>query len=198
MFGSKVKFSGRLSTRVIRRPKASLLWKLKNLLYMWPGIWRLLVAKLDGIQHFQGALKLRVLKADGLVIDHGLVSLRLVTTAFVNFMVAELQAETSVWGDFKFHDCGTGVTPAAIGNTAMETQFGGARVSGTQVQGASAKIYQSVATIPFTGTLAITEHGLFSIITAGTLMDRHVFSAINVENGDSIQFTYDLSVDDGG
>jgi len=43
----------------------------------------------------------------------------------------------------------------------------------------------------------VTEHGLFNASSAGTLMDRTVFSAINVVNGDSIQFTYELTATAG-
>jgi hypothetical protein len=113
-------------------------------------------------------------------------------------MVDELQAETSVWGDFKFHDSGVGTTAEDAGDTDIETTDGESRSTGTQAEGASANIYQSVGTIAYTTTKAITEHGLFSIAAGGTLMDRTVFSAINVVNGDSIQFTYELTVSAGG
>lgn len=48
---------------------------------------------------------------------------------------------------------------------------------------------QLVGTIAYTGTLAITELGLFKDATSGPLIQRHVFDPINVVNGDSIQFT---------
>ena len=60
------------------------------------------------------------------------------------------------------------------------------------------EIYKSVGTITYTTTKAITEHGLFNIVTAGILMDRHTFTAINVVNTDQIEFTYELTVNDGG
>jgi hypothetical protein len=112
-------------------------------------------------------------------------------------MVDELQS-ASEWGDYDYHDCGTGVTAANVADTAMETQYGGARASGTPGEGASANIYQNVGTISFTGSLAITEYGLFCNLTGATLMDRHTFAAINVANGDSIQFTYELTCTAGG
>ena len=48
----------------------------------------------------------------------------------------------------------------------------------------------------FDATAAIVEHGIFSQAATGggTLLDRSVFSAINVASGDSIQFTYDLTL----
>jgi hypothetical protein len=48
------------------------------------------------------------------------------------------------------------------------------------------------------GTLAITEHGIFSASSAGVMLDRSVFSAINLTRGsDSLQTTYDLTVPSG-
>jgi hypothetical protein len=88
------------------------------------------------------------------------------------------------------------VTAEAIGNTAMETTDGESRATGTQTESA-ANAYQSVGTIAYTSTKAVTEHGLFNDSSAGTLMDRTVFSAINVVSGDSIQFTYTLTLTAG-
>jgi hypothetical protein len=112
-------------------------------------------------------------------------------------MVDQLQTETSVFGDFKHHDSGVGTTAENVANTAMETTDGESRVSGTQTEGA-ANVYVSVGTISYTTTKAITEHGLFNDPTAGTLLDRSVFSAVNVVSGDSIQFSYSLTVNSGG
>jgi hypothetical protein len=181
-----------------RAPKASLRWKLSNLHRLIPQALRISLAKVLKTPTFWGSLRVRHIKANGSVIDYGLVSLKLVTTAFVEFMVDQLQTETSEWGDFKYHDSGVGVTGANVADTDIETTDGEARATGSQEEGASAEIYKSIGTISYTTTKAITEHGLFSQATGTTLMDRHTFSAINVDNGDSIQFTYELTVDDGG
>ena len=108
-----------------------------------------------------------------------------------------MQTETSVFGDFKFHDSGVGTTAEAAGDTGIETTDGESRATGTQTESAS-NAYRSVGTISYTTTKAITEHGLFNDASAGTLMDRSVFAAINVVNGDSIQFTYTLTLTAGG
>jgi len=118
---------------------------------------------------------------------------RVVTTAFVNFLVDQLQTETSVFGDFKYHDSGIGTTAEAIGNTGMETPWGGSRDTGTQVEGASANIYKSVATTTYNATKAITEHGLFNASSDGTLMDRTVFAAINVVDTNQIEWTFQIT-----
>ncbi|HEY0701268.1 MAG TPA: hypothetical protein VGD60_00730 [Candidatus Acidoferrales bacterium] len=123
----------------------------------------------------------------------------LVTTTGVNYMASDFASGGSspTISGFKYHDSGTGTTAAAIGDTALQTGTGNARVSGT-ASNPSANIYQSVATLPYSGSAAITEWGLFSASTSGTMWDHRVFSAINVGNGDSIQFTYKLTIASGG
>lgn len=147
----------------------------------------------EGVVLMTSALSARVLRRDGRVEDLGVICRREVTDAFVEFMVDELQAESSEWGDFKFHEFGEGVTAADQTDTDIETPTTCARVAGSQIEGATAEIYKTVATITSDDTYAITEHGLFSHLSAGTMMDRHVFAAINVTSGDKIEFTYELT-----
>lgn len=129
----------------------------------------------------------------------------LVTTAFAAFVAAQLITETSVFGDFKYHHSGEGVGAENVADTALGTPRENARDVGTQVQGASAVGYKSIATTTYTGTYAITEHGLFSTagaggppVVGGTLMDRSVFAAINVVATNQIEWTYELTVAAGG
>lgn len=194
----KLGLSGALGVKHITLPGPGLLWKLSNLPNILRGLWKYEAANLLRLPHFEGRLYARLIRADGSAIDYGLISTLLVTDAFVEFMVDELQAETSEWGDFKFHDSGVGVTGAAVGDTDIETTDNESRATGTQIEGATAEIYKSVGTITYSGTLAITEHGLFSQSSGTTLMDRHVFAAINVVNTDSIQFSFELTVSSGG
>lgn len=196
--------SGKLMTKRVAAPRAPLSWRLRNGLrteYIWG--WLTVMAarafsKVTGIPTLTSCLRAVKIAADGSVVNYGIVGWRVVTTAFVNFMVDQLQTETSVWGDFKFHDSGVGTTAAAITDTDIETTDAVARATGTQTEGASANIYSSVGTITYDSTKAITEHGLFSASTSGTLLDRTVFAAINVVNTDSIQFTYQLTCAAGG
>ena len=142
-----------------------------------------------------GRLYVTKTSANGAVEHLGLVSTKVVTTAGVNFIVDAFQNLTEV-ESFRWHASGTNNAAEAIGNTALGTEVA-TRVEGSQTEGASANIYRTVATIPYTGTHAIVEHGIFSASTTGTLLDRSVFAAINVVNGDSITFTYDLTVPAG-
>lgn len=199
---SEMGFRGSLSARVVRAPRASLAWRLKTFfghrqLRGWLAYHLARpLARFFGFFVAVGRLQIVHVRADGSRMNYGHVY-NLVTTAFVNFMVDQLQTETSVWGDFKYHDSGVGTTGAAVGDTDIETTDGESRATGTQAENA-ANIYESVGTIAYTTTKAITEHGLFNAATGPTLMDRHTFSAINVVNGDSIEFTYRLTCTAGG
>lgn len=124
---------------------------------------------------------------------------KLVTDAFAVFVAAQLITETSAFGDFLYHDSGTGVGAEAVGDVGLGTPWGGARSVGTQVQGAGGtKTYKSVATTTYNAGFAITEHGLFNASTGVTLMDRSVFSAINVVDTNQIEWTFELAVASGG
>jgi hypothetical protein len=194
---------GDLASKLVKPGRPNLSWIVSNRLN-----WKYLkgwlaenvtapVAKRFGLLTAIGKLEAKHFRADGTVVDYGVLSRRVVTDAFVAFVVDQLQVETSVFGDFKYHDSGVGTTAEAAANTAIETTDGEARATGSQTESA-ANAYRSVGTISYTTTKAITEHGLFNDPTAGTLMDRSVFSAINVVNGDSIQFTYTLTLTSGG
>jgi len=143
-------------------------------------------------------LGMRVIRGDGRVEDLGIVSRKKVTLAFVNDIVDALQGLATPYANFKeykYHDYGTGAVGESNADTILGNDCGEAREVGTQVE-AAANIYKSVATHTFAGTFAITEHGLFNVVTANTptLMDRSVFAAINVVSGDKIESTYQLTI----
>lgn len=197
-----ISVSGALRPRRIRAARPPLRWLLAN--YLRPAfLWSLLavhlvvpLARLFGLATAYGRLEAVLVRADGTRVRYGLLGYRVITTAFVNFLASQLQTDTTEIGDFKYHDSGVGTTNEAVGDTAMETTDGESRVTGSQV--ASTNTYTSVGTISYTSTKAITEHGLFSSASSTTLMDRTKFAAINVVNGDSIQFTYVLTLTAGG
>lgn len=145
---------------------------------------------------FESSLSAVIKRADGTVIDLGIIGRKIVTTAGVNYLASTF-INTAEPESINFQDSGTGATAAAIGDTALQTATGNARVAGTQ-SNPSANIYRSVSTLSYTGTAAITEWGIFSASTVGTLFDHFVFSAINVLNGDSIAFTFNLTLTAGG
>lgn len=131
------------------------------------------------------------------LVDLGVLCHRSVTNAGVDYMATDFFDGSVDITTFDFHDCGTGTNAENVTDTALQTAYGGARTSGTPTHPAAGQ-YRSVGTITFSGSFAITEHGLFSASSVGTLWDRTVFSAINVVNTDAIQFTYTLTINAGG
>jgi len=125
-----------------------------------------------------------------------LVENKCITTAYVTYLALMHQTDATGIGDFKYHDSGIGTGDEAVGDTGLGTPWGGARDTGTQV--ASTNTYTSVATTTYNATKAITEHGLFNASSEGTLMDRTVFSAINVVDTNQIQWTFTVTFTAGG
>lgn len=128
----------------------------------------------------------------------------LVTTAGVVKLSQDtaVTAGTAAFAAFKNHGSGTGTTAAAVGDTALQTAIGTTATAGTNSNAtvSTNATVTSIGTIAYTGTSAVTEWGLFNqtTLSGATMWDRKVFSAINVVNGDSIQFTYVLTLNSGG
>lgn len=130
---------------------------------------------------------------NGVVLSH-----RVVTDAGVGYLVGQWMGGTENIANFNVHANGIGTTAEATGDTALVNEVEG-RVAGTKTRPSNNQV-RTVATINQTATQAITEHGIFNSVTvAGSVLwDRSVFSAINVQNGDAIEFTYTLTVNAGG
>lgn len=94
---------------------------------------------------------------------------------------------------------GIGTTAAAVTDTALVTESapttGGGRTVGTESRttiSVTNDNYQVAGTVTAGSGLAITEAGLFDAVSAGNMLIRSVFSAVNVVSGDSIAFTFGL------
>jgi len=110
-------------------------------------------------------------------------------------MVSDVSGMTK----FDYIAIGTGTTAAAAGDTTLGAEItggggerrGGADVTGTRVTTSVANdTGQWVTTFSFTATYAVTEAGVLNAASAGTLLARQTFSAINIVNGDSLQCTW--------
>jgi hypothetical protein len=212
---SSVPMGGELTMKVVRQrglPQRGLPteineWRMRNAVHLLSGVPRIMAARALALPHFYGAIYGTVFRGDGTVEELGLMGLKLVTTAGVTKIVDFLRAnDTTTATNFKFHGFGTGSTAEATADTALVTEettqyvTDNTRPTGTQTNN-GATVYRTVATYApdSGGTRAITEHGVFSAATAGTLLDRTVFSAVNlVASADSLQITYDLTVAAGG
>lgn len=97
---------------------------------------------------------------------------------------------------FTYLAVGVGTGAAAAANTTLGTEItdsGLARAAATAsrttttVANDTAKLSK---TWTVTGTKAVTEVGALNAGAAGTLLGRQVFTAVNVNNGDSLQIDY--------
>jgi len=96
---------------------------------------------------------------------------------------------------------GVGTTTAAVSQTALVTESApttaGGRTVGTESRTTITNTndnYQVTGTVTAGSTLAITEAGLFDAVSAGNMLIRSDFSAVNVVSGDSIAFTFGLKM----
>jgi len=101
---------------------------------------------------------------------------------------------------FDYIAIGTGTTAEGATDTALETEIttgGGERAASTgtlvttTVTDDTAQLQH---TFSFTSTFAVTEAGILNAASAGTLLCRKTFSAVNVASGDSLQVTYKVQV----
>lgn len=143
----------------------------------------------------------------GHVINYGVMGRRVVTTVGVGYIVDAFQNLVEL-EEMKYHGFGTGNTAENVSDSALVTELttqyasNSVRPTGTTTEGASANIYRTVATLSpdSGGTIAIVEHGVFSDadVGQGVLLDRTVFSAVNLVAGsDSLQATYELTLTAG-
>lgn len=120
---------------------------------------------------------------DDLVVNAGLTWLaKLVNGTETNF--------------FEYIAIGTGTTAPAAGDTTLEAEIttgGGERASATTSYEADYKA-KWVHTFNFTATFAVTEAGILDSAVGGNLLCRNTFTAKNVENGDSLEITYKLTI----
>lgn len=100
----------------------------------------------------------------------------------------------------KFCAMGTGATGAArtavAGDTALSTEVE-TRTSGTESTVTTTQTgdtYQVTGTVTATTTRAIDEAGLFDASSTGNMGTSATFSVVNLNNGDSIAFTWKVQV----
>ena len=207
MFGSFAakKISGKV--------KAPIAWRIQNALHLnyirgWLAFHIVRhIARWFGLATMIATLEIR--KFDAALhqwVDYGVVSYRVVTDAGVAAMADDFTDASAEITNFKYHGCGTGTGAEAVGDTTLTECTTALNPDSTRATGTNtnptAPVYRSVGTLTFDADTAVTEHGIFSQAATGggTLWDRSKFTAINVvgASGDSIQFTYSLTLTSGG
>lgn len=184
-------------------------WRADNSRHTFRGMRKNLrarrVARRLELPHFWSQLWLVKISPDGARLPLGLASMRVVTTVGVNAIV-DAFVGTDLLSDFNFHGIGTGSTAEATGDTALVTeltteyQTDNTRATGTQAEGASANIFQTVGTNTVDAAVGIQEHGVLNQAATGggILLDRSVFAVVNLGISDSLESTYELTVAAGG
>jgi hypothetical protein len=94
---------------------------------------------------------------------------------------------------------GTGTMAVAATDTALQTETS---TSGLSRAAATVSLVttnvtndtaQWLKSFSVTGTVAVTESGVFNASSSGTMLCRQTFSAINVANGDTLQITWKVA-----
>lgn len=128
----------------------------------------------------------------------------LVTHAGVRLLSQDtaISAGAATLNVMKYHGSGTGTTAATDLDVALQTAIGTAATAGTNTNADASPnaTVTATGTVSYTGTAAVTEWGLFNSATlaGATMWDHKVFAAVNVANGDSITFTYTLTINSAG
>lgn len=86
---------------------------------------------------------------------------------------------------------GTGAGTAAKGDTTLFTEAAEARVAATVTQPAADK-NQWVATLTALATKTITNAGVLTAASGGTLLIHSDFTGLLLDAGDKIEFTFSL------
>lgn len=122
--------------------------------------------------------------------DHNLI-----TTAGNVYKAAWLVAASQSGEFMSYMGLGTGNTAPVIGNTTLQSELSGGGYSRQiGVLSSSSNVWQNVDTFgPGNGTGALTEAGLFSTVTSGTMFARQVFSTINKLSGDTLIITWQIT-----
>lgn len=137
-----------------------------------------------------GAFTLELRDASGALKDRREVKNTVTTvgkTALATWLAAATQSATFM----PYVALGTGTNAASTGDTTLQTELS-TRVAGTITS--STNVFQSVATFGAgTDTGAVTEAGLMSASSSGTLFARQVFSVINKGASDSLTVTWQVT-----
>lgn len=116
----------------------------------------------------------------------------LVVTTGLNFIASRMKDATAT--AMTHMAVGTGTTAAALGNTTLGTELARVALTSTNVTTNSISYACTFGTGTPAGTNALTEAGLFNAASAGTMLCRTVFAAINKAPGDSLTITWTITI----
>jgi hypothetical protein len=139
----------------------------------------------------KGRIKFDLFDASGALKETKEIN-NVVVTVGKNYMAAWLAAASQAGYFMQYIGLGEGVAAANVTDTDLASPLA-TRVAGTITS--STNVWQNVALFgPGVDTGAITESGIFSASTSGTLMARQTFGVINKAAGDSLQVTWQITL----
>ena len=146
---------------------------------------------LKGEAKLTGHIKFDLYAKDGSLKDTREVK-NVVVTVGKNYMATWLTAATQSGYFMQYIGLGEGTTPANAADTTLESPLV-TRVAGTLSP--STNVWQNQATFgPGVDTGAITESGIFSASSGGTMLAHQVFAVINKDTNDSLQVTWQITL----
>lgn len=114
----------------------------------------------------------------------------------LQWLSGALTGDTATPTDMKYIELGTSTASVTTADTTLGAAVG-TRATGTQSRvttTVTSDTYQAVGTVSITDTWAVTECGLFSANSAGSMMARQTFAALNVVSGDTVQITWQIAI----
>jgi hypothetical protein len=138
-----------------------------------------------------GYIRFDLFDSEGQLKQHEEVK-NVVVTVGKTYLAAWLMAASQAGMFMQYLALGTGTNAASASDTTLQTELS-TRVAGTLTS--STNVWQNQGTFgPGVDTGAITEAGVLSASSAGTLLARQVFPVINKAAGDSLQVTWQVTI----
>lgn len=144
---------------------------------------------MEEISKMKGSVEIKVIGPDGIV--KSLVRKNNLIVTVGKAALATWLAASSQSGAFMpYTAVGSGTTTPAISDTALQTEV--ARVA--NAPSASTNVLSFAAVYgPGVATGAISEAGLLSAVSAGTLFSHVVFSVQNISSGDTLNVNWSVT-----
>ena len=107
--------------------------------------------------------------------------------------ICDVIGNTTQPNDMAWTGIGTGTTAVTTADTIIETEV--TRVANVYAHSTGTKVFTMTADYGAgVGTGAITESGLLNAAAAGTMLNRVVFSVINVGGSDTLQVIWTITL----
>jgi hypothetical protein len=139
----------------------------------------------------KGVVQARLVAPDGTIRETREATANLIVTTGKHAIADQLLASPTLSKPTHM-GIGTGTTAPAVGNTALVTEVG-TRQSLSKTR--SGNVVTLVASFGAgVGTGAITEAGIFTAASSGTMYSRIVFAAINKGSNDTLGLTWTYTI----